>query len=80
MRIVLSNHAILQAQKRHITIEQITDCILRPDQVSDEPQGKKCYKKLQDGRYLLLCYTVQQDSTIKVITTILTSKISKYLT
>lgn len=79
MRIILSNHALMQAQKRKISIEQITDCILNPDQISDETEGKKCYKKMQDGRYLLLCYTIQPDNTIKVITTILTSQVKKYL-
>lgn len=79
MRIVLSNHALLRARQREVTFEQVVDCIQNPDQISDEPEGKQCYKKLQNGKMLLLCYTVQADQSIKVVTIILTSKIKKYL-
>jgi hypothetical protein len=78
MRIILSNHAIMRARQREITMEQITDCIQNPDELSDEPEGKKCYKKLQNGSMLLLCYTIQYDDSIKIITLILTSKVKKY--
>lgn len=79
MRIVLSNHALLRAQQRGVSFEQIIDCISNPDQVSDEPDGKKCFKKIQLDKMLMLCYTVDEDESIRVITVILTSKIKKYL-
>lgn len=78
MRIILSNHALLRAGQRGVNMEQITDCIANPDSISDEPENKKCYKKFQGSKKLLLCYTIQSDGAIKIITIILTSQIKKY--
>lgn len=81
MRIVLTNHARLRAAQRGISFEQIVDCILHPDQVSSEPGNKLCFKKLSNTRNsLLLCYTVDQQGKILVITVVKTTKIDKYLT
>lgn len=81
MRIVLTNHARLRAAQRGISFEQIVDCILHPDQVSSEPGNKLCFKKLSNTRNsLLLCYTVDQQGKILVITVVKTTKIYKYLT
>ncbi|MBK9510098.1 MAG: DUF4258 domain-containing protein [Cytophagaceae bacterium] len=81
MRIILSNHAIMRAKQRNISFEQITDCILNPDKVQPEPNGTICYKKLQTNKHLLLTYTTSESSnTVKVVTVILTSQITKYFT
>ena len=79
MRIVLSNHARMRAQMRDITFEEIIDCITNPDQISEEEDQKLCYKKLTNqDRQILLCYTIEDDGSILVITVIKTSKVSKY--
>ncbi len=80
MRIVLTNHARLRAAQRGISFEQIVDCITNPDQISEEPDNKYCYKKLlNSASYLLLCYTVNKKGKIVIVTVIKTSRISKYL-
>lgn len=68
-----------RASQRGVSFEQITECITNPDQISDEPLGKMCYKKLQNDKQLLLCYTIETDGFIRIITVILTSKVEKYL-
>ena len=80
MRIVLSNHARMRAEMRGVSFEQIVDCITNPDQIDNEPDNKICYKRLlNQDKSLLLCYTVDNDGTITVVTVIKSSKISKYL-
>ncbi len=80
MRIILTNHARLRAAQREVSFEQIVDCITNPDQISEEADDKLRYKKLQySGTHLLLCYTVNQQGDIVVVTVIKTSKIGKYL-
>lgn len=80
MRIELSNHARMRAQSRGVSFQEIVDCISSPDGISQQEDGKICYKKLQNqNRYLLLCYTVDESGTIVVVTVIKTSKVRKYL-
>ena len=80
MRIVLSNHARMRAETRGVSFQEIVDCITNPDGISQEEDGKICYKKLQDqDNYLLLCYTVDEEDEIWVITVIKTSKVEKHL-
>lgn len=79
MRIVLSNHARMRAEMREITFEQIIDCITNPDKITEEKDNKFCYKKLDNNlKSLLLCYSIDNEGTIVVITVIKTSKVSKY--
>jgi hypothetical protein len=81
MRIELSNHARMRALQRGVSFEQIIDFLENPNVKTLESNGNYCFKKLQlpSSKYLLLCFEVESEKTLRVVTVILTSQVKKYL-
>lgn len=82
MKIVFSEHAKNQILERNILEGEIISTITNPDKIIKQTQGKfqvvKLIKKT-GKKYLIVIIYHQANSTKKVITAFLTTKINKYL-
>jgi hypothetical protein len=82
MRIAFSEHAKHQMLERNLLETEIISTILKPDKIIPQSYGKfqavKLVKK-NGKRYLMVVIYRKTNSSLKVITAFLTSKIKKYL-
>jgi len=82
MKIVFSKHARNQMIERNISEDEIISAILNPDKTVPQSQNKfRSIKSMKEGgkKYLIVVIHRQINSTRKVITAFLTTKINKYL-
>jgi hypothetical protein len=82
MRIVFSEHARHQVLERNLLESEIISTILKPNKIISQSHGKfqaiKLIKK-NGKQYLMIVIYRKTNSSLKVITAFLTSKIKKYL-
>lgn len=81
-KIIFSRHAIYQIKERNIDEEQIFLAVFKPDKLIYCPDGKIQFLKRirRSGKtYLLIVVCKKINSSIKIITAFITSKINKYL-
>lgn len=82
LKIIFSDHAIYQMKERHIKEKLVKTALRNPDKtVLQSNFRKRILKqfKYRNRNYLLIVIHEEQHSTIKVITTFITSKVKKYL-
>jgi hypothetical protein len=82
MKIVLSEHAKKQMLERNLIESEIISTILKPDKIIPQSHGKsQAVKSIKKNRkqYLMVVIYRKTNSSLKVITAFLTSKIKKYL-
>jgi hypothetical protein len=85
LKIVFTNHALKRLKERGISEKEVREFIKNPDKVEHSLKSpkrfliKKVYFNRKLGRdHLLLIILEKENSILKVITIIDTSKISKY--
>lgn len=81
-KIAFSKHAIFQMQERNLSEKEIMMAILDPDKIVRESFQKFQALKIierKGKRYLLVVVLRNENSSKKIITAFLTSKIKKYL-
>ena len=81
-RIIFSRHAIYQIKERGIDETEIFLAITRPDKVIHCPEGRfRAIKKVKRNNKAFLLVVVYKpiNSSAKIITAFLTSKVKKYL-
>jgi hypothetical protein len=81
MQIILSEHVKYQMLERNLLESEITSTILKPDKTISQSHGKfQAVKLIKKNRkqYLMVVIYRQTNSSLKVITAFLTSKIKKY--
>lgn len=82
MNVVLSEHAIYQMQERNIRKDLIDTALKNPDKIVLQSNLRKQAIKLfkqHRKRYLLIIIYDENNTTQKVITALITSKIKKYM-
>ena len=82
LKIILSGHALYQIKDRKLSITKVKQTVTNPDNISRQADGRLlAYKFLKKTgkNYLLIVIFEQTNSTIKVISPFLTSKLHKYL-
>ncbi len=65
-------------QERKISQAEIEDAILKPTKIVIK-NNQYCAMKPRKNGHLLVVYFLEENASLKVITVITTSKISKYL-
>lgn len=81
-KIIFSDHAIYQMKERNIKEKLVKLALRNPDKTVFQPNFRKRILKrfrYRNRNYLLIVIYEEQHSTIKIITTFITSKIKKYL-
>jgi len=82
MEIVFSEHAKHQMLERNLSKSEIISTVLKPNKIIPQSHGKFQAVKLvkKNGKqYLMVVIYRKTNSSLKVITAFLTSKIKKYL-
>lgn len=82
MKIIFSNHAINQMEERNISRIRALEAVGNPDKIIGQLNKRiRAIKllKIHEKDYLLIVIFEKTELEIKIITTFITSKISKYL-
>ena len=80
-KIVFSKHARYQMKERNISEDEVIVVIINPDEIISQVQQKfQAVKSIKrnDKEYLIIVIFRQVNSSKKIITVFLTSKIKKY--
>ena len=81
-QIIFSRHAIYQIKERKIDETEILLAITKPDKTIRCPENKlQAIKKIKRNNKIFLLIVIYKpiNSSVKIITAFLTSKINKYL-
>ena len=85
MKFVFTKHSLKRAEERAISKKELRDAIYFPDKIDKSSQNNKrflikkiYYNKKLKADHLLMIICEKKEETIKIITIIDTSKISKY--
>ena len=85
MKIVFTKHSLERAKEREISERELKYAILHPDKIDKSSQNNKrglikkiYYNKKLEADNLLMIICEKEKRSIKIITIIDTSKISKY--
>ena len=83
MKIIITNHARFEAQRRLIDLELVQAIVKNPGQKIPSQRARivfqsKYYDKIEDKEMLLRVIVAQSGDALKVISVYKTSKIDKY--